>query len=127
MAQPFNRKAEVPKPGELDRKYGEFWVTNPWNIESEGHNLSAYERKRAYLNVSDPDGGRNQSSHDLGGARMGEDPAASVVDRDLQVHDTPGLYVFGGATFPTAHGVNPHLTIEAVTARASEQLVRRLS
>ena len=59
MAQPFNRKAEVPKPGELDRKYGEFWVTNPWNIESEGHNLSAYERKRAYLNVSDPDGGRN--------------------------------------------------------------------
>jgi len=67
------------------------------------------------------------SSHDLGGARMGEDPAGSVVDRDLQVHDTPGLYVFGGATFPTAHGVNPHLTIEAVTARAAEQLVRRLS
>jgi gluconate 2-dehydrogenase alpha chain len=58
---------------------------------------------------------------------MGEDPAASVVDGDLQVHDTPGLYVFGGATFPTAHGVNPHLTIEAVTARAAEQLVRRLS
>ena len=30
------------------------------------------------------------SSHDLGGARMGEDPATSVVDPDLQVHDTPG-------------------------------------
>jgi len=67
------------------------------------------------------------SSHDLGGARMGEDPARSVVDRDLQVHDTPGLHVFGGAVFPTAHGVNPHLTISALVARASEQLVNRLS
>jgi gluconate 2-dehydrogenase alpha chain len=66
------------------------------------------------------------SSHDLGGARMGEDPAASVVDPDLQVHDTPGLHVFGGAVFPTAHGVNPHLTITAVTARAAERLVARL-
>ena len=36
------------------------------------------------------------SSHDLGGCRMGDDPAASVVDRTLQVHDTPGLYVFSG-------------------------------
>jgi gluconate 2-dehydrogenase alpha chain len=58
---------------------------------------------------------------------MGEDPAASVVDRDLQVHDTPGLHVFGGATFPSAHGINPHLTISAITARAAEQLVKRLS
>jgi gluconate 2-dehydrogenase alpha chain len=66
------------------------------------------------------------SSHDLGGARMGEDPAASVVDRDLQVHDTPGLHVFSGAVFPTAHGVNPHLTIWALAARATEQLVVRL-
>jgi gluconate 2-dehydrogenase alpha chain len=67
------------------------------------------------------------SSHDLGGARMGDDPATSVVDPDLQVHDTPGLHVFGGAVFPTAHGVNPHLTITALSARASERLVERLS
>jgi gluconate 2-dehydrogenase alpha chain len=67
------------------------------------------------------------SSHELGGCRMGEDPATSVVSRDLQVHDTPGLYVMSGAVFPTAHGVNPHLTIWAVATRATEQLVRRLS
>jgi gluconate 2-dehydrogenase alpha chain len=58
---------------------------------------------------------------------MGDDPATSVVDPDLQVHDTPGLHVFGGAVFPTAHGVNPHLTITALSARASERLVQRLS
>jgi gluconate 2-dehydrogenase alpha chain len=64
------------------------------------------------------------SSHDLGGARMGEDPRTSVVGSDLQVHDTPGLYVFSGAVFPTCVGVNPHLTLMALTARATDQLVR---
>lgn len=66
------------------------------------------------------------SSHDLGGCRMGEDPASSVVDADLRVHDTPGLYVFGGATFPTCPGINPMLTIWAICLRAAERLVDRL-
>ena len=66
------------------------------------------------------------SSHDLGGCRMGEDPATSVVDPRLEVHDTPGLYVFGGAVFPTCHGVNPTLTMWALCWRAAEQLVERL-
>lgn len=29
----------------------EFWSENPWDIISQGHNLSAYERKRTFLNV----------------------------------------------------------------------------
>jgi gluconate 2-dehydrogenase alpha chain len=66
------------------------------------------------------------SSHDLGGCRMGEDPATSVVDPRLEVHDTPGLYVFGGAVFPTCHGVNPTLTMWALCWRAAEQLVERV-
>jgi gluconate 2-dehydrogenase alpha chain len=66
------------------------------------------------------------SSHDLGGCRMGEDPAVSVVDPHLEVHDTPGLHVFGGAVFPTCHGVNPTLTMWALCWRAAEQLVERL-
>ena len=66
------------------------------------------------------------SSHDLGGCRMGKDPATSVVDPDLRVHDTPGLYVFGGAVFPTCPGVNPTLTMWALCCRAAEQLVERL-
>jgi len=42
------------------------------------------------------------------------------------VHDTPGLYVFGGAVFPTCHGVNPTLTIWALCYRAAERLAWRL-
>lgn len=67
------------------------------------------------------------SSHDLGGARMGEDPGASVVDPELRVHDTPGLYLFGGAVFPTCNGVNPTLTMWALCYRAAERLVGRLN
>jgi gluconate 2-dehydrogenase alpha chain len=66
------------------------------------------------------------SSHDFGGARMGEDPASSVVDGALQVHDTPGLYVFGGAAFPTCPGINPTLTLWAMCYRAAEHMVARL-
>ena len=66
------------------------------------------------------------SSHDLGGCRTGEDPAASVVDPELRVHDTPGLYVFGGAVFPTCQGVNPTLTMWALCYRAAERLAERI-
>jgi gluconate 2-dehydrogenase alpha chain len=66
------------------------------------------------------------SSHDLGGCRAGEDPTTSVVNPDLRVHDTPGLYVFSGAVFPSCPGINPTLTIWALCYRAAERLVRRL-
>lgn len=66
------------------------------------------------------------SSHDLGGCRMGDDPAGSVVDRDLRVHDTPGLYVFSGAVFPTCAGVNPTLTLWALSLLAAKGLIGRL-
>ena len=66
------------------------------------------------------------SSHDLGGARMGEDPRLSVVDPYLEVHDTPGLSVYGGAVFPSSPGINPTLAIWALTTWAAERLVERL-
>jgi gluconate 2-dehydrogenase alpha chain len=66
------------------------------------------------------------SSHDLGGCRMGDDPALNVTDRNLQVHDTPGLYVFSGAVFPTCAGVNPTLTIWALSLWAARNLVETL-
>ncbi len=66
------------------------------------------------------------SSHDVGGCRMADDPAAGVVDRTLQVHDTPGLYVYSGAAFPTCAGVNPTLTLWALCLKAARELIGRL-
>jgi hypothetical protein len=55
VSQPWNRGSKVPLPGKLDQNLGEFWVEDNWNITKEGHNLSAYERKRAFLNVRGQD------------------------------------------------------------------------
>ncbi len=51
MSQPCDRSASIDRPGELDKSLGEFWVENPWDIVRKGFNLSAYERKRTWMNV----------------------------------------------------------------------------
>lgn len=66
------------------------------------------------------------SCHDLGGCRSGADPADTVVDVDWQVHDTPNLYVFGGASFPTCPGINPTLTIWAWARRNARKMARTM-
>jgi gluconate 2-dehydrogenase alpha chain len=66
------------------------------------------------------------SSHDFGFTRMGEDPGQTVVNPELRVHDTPGLYVFSGSAFPTCPGINPTLTLLALVYRAAERLIERL-
>jgi choline dehydrogenase-like flavoprotein len=64
---------------------------------------------------------------DSGGARMGENPEKSVLDPELEVHDTPGLYFFSGAAFPTCPGINPTLSLLALVSRAAERLVKQLT
>jgi hypothetical protein len=51
VSQPHDRGAHIPQPGKLDPALNEFWVTNPFEIAVQGHNLSAYERKRTFLNL----------------------------------------------------------------------------
>ena len=65
--------------------------------------------------------------HPLGTARMGRDPATSVLGPDHQVHDTPGLYVVDGAAVPSSLGVNPQVTIMALATRAAEKIARALT
>ena len=51
MSQPSKRGAKIPAPGQLDSSLNEFWVSNPWDIPKDGHNLSAFERSRTFLNL----------------------------------------------------------------------------
>jgi gluconate 2-dehydrogenase alpha chain len=66
------------------------------------------------------------SSHDFGGTRMGEDPSKTVVNTELMVHDTLGLYVFSGSALPTCPGINPTLTLGAMVCRGADRLVARI-
>jgi choline dehydrogenase-like flavoprotein len=65
--------------------------------------------------------------HPLGTARMGRDPASSVIDPDHRLHDVEALYVVDGAAVPTSLGVNPQITIMAMATRAAEKIAAALS
>ena len=64
--------------------------------------------------------------HPLGTCRMGVDSSSSVVDRGHQVHGVPGLFVCDGSVMPSSLGVNPQMTIMAMSLRAAEQIAQRL-
>lgn len=65
--------------------------------------------------------------HQMGSARMGSDPATSVVDGSNQVHGVDGLYVMDGSCFPTASGVNPMLSIASIAHRGATLLAQRIA
>lgn len=60
--------------------------------------------------------------HHIGTARMGTDPAVSVVDPDCRVHGVDNLYVAGSAVFPTSSQANPTLTAIALALRLADHL-----
>jgi long-chain-alcohol oxidase len=95
------------------------WVTHAGSVEDfiEGVDRVGYGSNRT----------RYFTFHQTGAARMGADPAHSVVDATNQVHHTPGLYVMDGSCFPTSSGVNPALTISAIAHRGATLLAARLS
>jgi len=58
------------------------------------------------------------TAHFIGGCPLGEDPATSVVDPYHRVHGVDGLHICDGSTITANLGVNPSLTITAMTERA---------
>lgn len=62
-------------------------------------------------------------AHLIGGARMGNDPKVSVVDRFGRTHDIPNLFCCDGSILPTQGSANPGLTIQALAVRTAEHLI----
>ena len=60
--------------------------------------------------------------HLMGGCVAGVDGKTSVVNPDFQVHDHPNLYIADSSIFPNAPGVNPALTIAALSHKLAETL-----
>jgi choline dehydrogenase-like flavoprotein len=63
--------------------------------------------------------------HPLGTARADARPSHGVIDAELELHDTAGVYVADGAAVPSALGVNPQLTIMALASRLADRLLDR--
>jgi long-chain-alcohol oxidase len=73
-----------------------------------------------------PGRGALYSFHLMGSARMGASPAMSAANEAGETWETPNLVVADGSAFPTASGVNPMITIEAIAHLNATRLAARL-
>ncbi|PCI44032.1 MAG: GMC family oxidoreductase [Alphaproteobacteria bacterium] len=64
--------------------------------------------------------------HEMGTARMGHDPATSVLNRHNQCHDVKNIFVTDGAAMTSSACQNPSITYMALTARAVDFVVQEL-
>jgi choline dehydrogenase-like flavoprotein len=71
-----------------------------------------------------PYAGPASTAHIMGTARMGNDPATSVVDRWGRMHELENVYVADGSVFVSSGGFNPTLTIMALSLRMARHLAR---
>jgi long-chain-alcohol oxidase len=67
------------------------------------------------------------SFHIMGSARMGGSPQSSACDPTGETWDVRNLYVFDGSAFPTASGVNPQISIQAIANMGARGLAGQLS
>ena len=61
--------------------------------------------------------------HEVGTARMGDDPGSSVLNTWEQAHDVSNLFVMDGSGYPSSACQNPTITFMALATRACEYLV----
>jgi choline dehydrogenase-like flavoprotein len=69
-----------------------------------------------------PLAGPASTAHIMGTARMGDDPATSVVDAFGRMHELDNVYVGDGSVFTSAGGFNPTVTIMALALRMARQI-----
>ncbi|HET7790011.1 MAG TPA: GMC family oxidoreductase [Gemmatimonadales bacterium] len=82
-------------------------VFDPMPSEAEGYGISS--------------GG--SIIHELGGARMGDDPQTSVVNAHCQAHEVKNLFLADGAPFVSQADKNPTWTILALSMRTSDYIM----
>jgi choline dehydrogenase-like flavoprotein len=56
--------------------------------------------------------------HEMGTARMGNDPKTSVLNKHNQMHDVKNVFITDGSCMTSSGCQNPSLTYMALTARA---------
>ena len=61
--------------------------------------------------------------HPAGTTRIGQNPASSVVDSDLNVHEVSGLRVLSTSTFPSVGGSSPSLALLQLALRMSADII----
>ena len=84
--------------------------------------------KAGFKNISTFDdlGAPGLGIHEMGTARMGNDPKTSVLNKWNQVHGAENVFVTDGACMTSSACQNPSLTYMALTARAANYAIDQL-
>jgi cholesterol oxidase len=67
------------------------------------------------------------TAHILGGACMGKSPDEGVIDSNNKVFGYENMYVFDGSMISANPGVNPSLTITAISERGVSKIIEKMS
>ena len=62
--------------------------------------------------------------HLMGGCSIGTDAKSSVVNPEFTVHGLPNIHIADSSIFPSAPGMNPSLSIMALSIKLSDQLLK---
>ncbi|XP_057250907.1 long-chain-alcohol oxidase FAO4A isoform X2 [Beta vulgaris subsp. vulgaris] len=66
------------------------------------------------------------SAHQMGSCRMGINPRTSVVNQRGESWEVEGLYLADSSVFPTALGVNPMVTVQAISYCTTQSVLEFL-
>jgi choline dehydrogenase-like flavoprotein len=83
---------------------------------------AGYSNIRVHAQITFP----GNANHEMGTARMGNDPKTSVLNAHNQLHDVKNVFITDGSCMASSSCVNPSLTFMALTARACDYAVKQL-
>jgi enediyne biosynthesis protein E9 len=85
--------------------------------------IASYRGLGKFMKLTETEG--SYASHPLGGCRMADSLDLGVTDHTGAVFGYEGLYCIDSSIIPSSLGVNPSLTIAAVSERCADALVKR--
>lgn len=108
----------------VDAKHGENEIQIAKDaFETQKEMVEAAGWEAAYSNATP--GTPGFCIHEVGTARMGNDPKKSVLNKWNQSWDIKNLFITDGSSFVSQGCQNPTLTMMALTARACEYIVEQ--
>ena len=95
-------------------------ATNMATHEDLIKRMKSVVRKAGFPIILTRNLGVEATSHQCGTARMGHDPATSVVDAGLRAYDLDNMWIADSSPFPSSAAVNPALTVAALALRLAD-------
>ncbi len=105
------------------------WQDNEWALFKDAQATAAEMLEAAgakEVTLRNAPSAPGECIHEMGSARMGNDPKTSALNRWNQAHDIKNLFITDGSFMVSSACQNPSLTYMAMTARACDYAVNQM-